>query len=387
MKIFNLKNYSLITKVLILFFIITFFSIFLRTALAQPKIEEKNIKDDVTHITKALLVAKDLVNESTLEIELKEILEKNLALKSSKVEFFNSNIDKNFFTSEEKIDNKTFIVWCFKLNFKNEKNRFLKFSLDKKELEEKNKTSFLVKFLLPETLIALAIGIFLILILVRKMLKDIEILNKQLTKSLEEKDILLKEIHHRVKNNLALTISLIELQEEEIDDVKAKKVLFNIQERLYTMELLHRKLYESTNLSEISLKNYINDLVQTISKTHNSYEKIDLEMKVEDINLSIETAMPYGLILNELLTNAFKYAFINQKNPKLEIYILKNNNEEIELIVKDNGKGLQKEFSKISNETLGLRLINMIVKFQLMGTITYSYENGAKFLIKSNFKK
>lgn len=219
------------------------------------------------------------------------------------------------------------------------------------------------------------------------MLKDIEILNKQLTKSLEEKDILLKEIHHRVKNNLALTISLIELQEEEIDDVKAKKVLFNIQERLYTMELLHRKLYESTNLSEISLKNYINDLVQTISKTHNSYEKIDLEMKVEDINLSIETAMPYGLILNELLTNAFKYAFINQKNPKLEIYILKNNNEEIELIVKDNGKGLQKEFSKISNETLGLRLINMIVKFQLMGTITYSYENGAKFLIKSNFKK
>ena len=219
------------------------------------------------------------------------------------------------------------------------------------------------------------------------MLKDIEILNKQLTKSLEEKDILLKEIHHRVKNNLALTISLIELQEEEIDDVKAKKVLFNIQERLYTMELLHRKLYESTNLSEISLKNYINDLVQTISKTHNSYEKIDLEMKVEDINLSIETAMPYGLILNELLTNAFKYAFTNQKNPKLEIYILKNNNEEIELIVKDNGKGLQKEFSKISNETLGLRLINMIVKFQLMGTITYSYENGAKFLIKSNFKK
>ena len=153
------------------------------------------------------------------------------------------------------------------------------------------------------------------------------------------------------------------------------------------MELLHRKLYESTNLSEISLKNYINDLVQTISKTHNSYEKIDLEMKVEDINLSIETAMPYGLILNELLTNAFKYAFTNQKNPKLEIYILKNNNEEIELIVKDNGKGLQKEFSKISNETLGLRLINMIVKFQLMGTITYSYENGAKFLIKSNFKK
>ena len=261
MKIFNLKNYSLITKVLIIFFIITFFSIFLRTALAQPKIEEKNIKDDVTHITKALLVAKDLVNESTLEIELKEILEKNLALESSKVEFFNSNIDKDFFTSEEKIDNKTFIVWCFKLNFKNEKNRFLKFSLDKKELEDKNNTSFLVKFLLPETLIALAIGIFLILIIVRKMLKDIEILNKQLTKSLEEKDILLKEIHHRVKNNLALTISLIELQEEEIDDVKAKKVLFNIQERLYTMELLHRKLYESTNLSEISLKNYINDLV------------------------------------------------------------------------------------------------------------------------------
>ena len=97
--------------------------------------------------------------------------------------------------------------------------------------------------------------------------------------------------------------------------------------------------------------------------------------------------MPYGIILNELITNCFKYAFKNQDEPKLEITISKKKNEEISLILKDNGKGLSKDFSKLSNETLGLRLINMIVNFQLMGKVIYEFDNGAKFTILGKIKE
>ena len=216
--------------------------------------------------------------------------------------------------------------------------------------------------------------------------EKVEEKTKEISKSLEEKEILLKEIYHRVKNNLALTISLLELQEEEIQDKKTKKVLIDIQERIYTMELLHRKLYQSPNLNKISLKNYVIDLIETISKTYDKQKKVNIFFEIENIELDIETAMPYGLILNELVTNAFKYAFKNQDNPKLEIIISKQKDEKILLIVKDSGKGLKEEFSKMCNETLGLRLINMIVKHQLMGNISYEYENGAKFIILGKIK-
>jgi two-component system, sensor histidine kinase PdtaS len=331
---------------------------------------------------------------------------------------------------EHKLDGETLLSWIVDLSYNN--NYFLLvYSINKKELE--NKSRAMIFFLLPE-IFAMGISFILMLFLFRRMLKDVDTLTKtaikanqgiknirsnvkgdddigilgrsfdsmldffensiktldkkveektkEISKSLEEKEILLKEIHHRVKNNLALTISLIELQEEEIQDEKAKKVLLNIQERLYTMELLHRKLYESTNLNKISLKSYITDLVQTIAKTYIKENEIDIKINIEDVNLNIETAMPYGLILNELLTNAFKYAFKNQKNPTLIIDISKSEDDKILFIVKDNGEGLKKEFSKISNETLGLRLISMIVKYQLMGEIFYEYENGAKFIIE-----
>jgi len=189
-----------------------------------------------------------------------------------------------------------------------------------------------------------------------------------------------------VKNNLALTISLLELQEEEIEDDKTKKVLVDIQERIYTMELLHRKLYESTDLNHISFKNYVHDLTDSISKSYDRKNKVFMDIKMQEIHLSIERAMSYGLLLNELITNAFKYAFKDNENPIFEITITQNE-EDIILVVKDNGKGLQKDFNEICNDTLGLKLINMIVHYQLFGTIRYEYEKGAKFIIEVNNKK
>lgn len=343
--------------------------------------------------------------------------------------------DKNKHISH-KIGHKEVLTWIIDLSSNSSKYILLAYTIDKSQLEKKNK---LESFFLLETAIAVGISFILILFLFRRVLKNIDTLTKtaiqanlgiknirshvkgdddigilgqsfdsmldffensiktldkkveektkEISKSLEEKEILLKEIHHRVKNNLALTISLLELQEEEIQDEKTKKVLIDIQERIYTMELLHRKLYESPNLNKISLKNYVIDLIETISKTYDKQKKIDIFFEIENIELNIETAMPYGLILNELVTNAFKYAFKNQNNPKLEISISKQKDEKILLIVKDSGKGLKEEFSKMCNETLGLRLINMIVKYQLMGNISYEYENGANFTILGKIKE
>ena len=334
------------------------------------------------------------------------------------------------------LNNETVISWIIDLSSKEDNYFFLIYTVNKKELEDKNKTKIL--FLLPE-IFAMGISFILMLFLFRRMLKNIDTLTKtaikanigiknvrsnvkgeddigilgksfdsmldffensiktldkkveektkEISKSLEEKEILLKEIHHRVKNNLALTISLLELQEDEIEDEKTKKVLIDIIERIHTMELLHRKLYESPNLNKISLKSYVIDLIEAISQTYDKQKKVNISFDIRNIDLDIETAMPYGLILNELVTNAFKYAFKNQKNPKLQITISKQEDEKILLIVKDSGKGLTGDFSRIANETLGLRLINMIVKYQLMGNITYEYESGAKFIILGKIKE
>jgi len=206
----------------------------------------------------------------------------------------------------------------------------------------------------------------------------------ELKSSLNEKEILLKEIHHRVKNNLALTISLIKLQQAKIKDTNTKKVLKDIQERIYTMELLHRKLYESTNLNSINFKEYIQSLSKDISRTFNYENKVSINIDIEEIYLNIETAMPCGLIINEIITNAFKYAFKENDNPKLDIYMKKSNGF-YELEIKDNGKGIDENINIYTSSSLGLKLINSICKLQLHGDLEYSYNQGAVFKIKFKY--
>jgi two-component sensor histidine kinase/HAMP domain-containing protein len=378
--------------------------------------ENKDLRKEKYHIS----MLSNVKNIPTGDLTLKEIL----------------NSKNNNKPINHKIDNKEVLTWILDLSQTPSMNMFFVYSINKEQLENRNNFS---NIFLLETLIAIGISFILILFIFKRLLKNINTLTKtamrinqgeknirshvegeddvgilgksfdsmldyfeenienldkkvkektkEISKSLEEKEILLKEIHHRVKNNLALTISLIELQEEEVKDKKTKKVLIDIQERIYTMELLHRKLYESTNLNKISLKSYITDLVHVIAKTYNKLGNLNINIQIDDIDFNIETAMPYGLIINELVTNSFKYAFVNRKNPTLEIKIAKQKNNEILLIIKDNGKGLDKDFSKISNETLGLRLINMIVKFQLLGTINYENNNGARFVILGKIKE
>lgn len=164
MKILDLKNYSLITKVLIAFFIITFLSISIRTALAQPKIKEKNFKNDINFVTKSLLITKDLFLEEKKIEEIKNSLIKNLSYKTTEIKFlYLDNFKNDIFIEEVNINNNVFVIWYLKLNIsRNNKNLFLKLSIEKDEIENKNSISILILFLLPETLVAIFLSISLL---------------------------------------------------------------------------------------------------------------------------------------------------------------------------------------------------------------------------------
>lgn len=207
----------------------------------------------------------------------------------------------------------------------------------------------------------------------------VELRTKELQKSLDEKNTLLKEIHHRVKNNLAFTINLIKLQKRKIDDEHIKELLTDVQERIYIMELLHRKLYESKDLNSIPFRKYINELVQDITYAYNR-DDLKLFIDVDDVFLDIEYAMPCGLIINECITNSFKHAF-KEKNNCFKIKFTKKGSL-CTLEVSDNGKGLPKDLNINKTKSLGLRLISSISTSQLLGEIEYKNDNGAKFIIK-----
>jgi len=201
---------------------------------------------------------------------------------------------------------------------------------------------------------------------------------KELQKSLDEKSTLLKEIHHRVKNNLAFTINLIKLQKRKVNDEETKELLTDVQERIYIMELLHRKLYESKDLNSIPFKKYINELVEDITYAYN-VEDLKLNIQVDDVSMDIEHALPCGLIINECITNSFKYAFTKQNN-EFNI-IFKQRDKRCYLEISDNGQGLPKDLDINKTKSLGLRLITSISKGQLLGDIEYVYDQGAKFII------
>ncbi|MFY9073465.1 hypothetical protein CRU99_08425 [Malaciobacter mytili] len=203
---------------------------------------------------------------------------------------------------------------------------------------------------------------------------------KELSASLKEKEILLKEIHHRVKNNLALTINFIKLQKYKVNDKNTKEVLSEIEKRVYTMELLHRKLYESKDLNSIDFKKYVEELVYELKNTFELKKDIQLITNIQKVFINIEYAMPCGLIINEVVTNAFKYAFTNTINPFVKIeFKLKDNIAT--LLIEDNGVGLPKDFEITKAKSLGLRLVSSISTGQLLGKIEYKYNKGASFCI------
>jgi two-component sensor histidine kinase len=198
--------------------------------------------------------------------------------------------------------------------------------------------------------------------------------------SLREKEVLLKEIHHRVKNNLGIVSSLLQMQCRRTQDSQATAILLDSQNRIASIALVHEKLYRSEDLANINFAQYIPDLVTHLFDSYNmNSSHIKLHFQVEDTSLDIESAIPCGLIVNELVSNALKYAFPNKQTGEILVKLYHNEHHLI-LIVQDNGVGLPVDFDKKKTKTLGINLIQGLVK-QLRGSIEINSQQGTEFKI------
>jgi PAS domain S-box-containing protein len=205
---------------------------------------------------------------------------------------------------------------------------------------------------------------------------------RETNESLKEKEVLLKEIHHRVKNNLQVISSILNLQSSFVYDEKILGILQESRNRIRSMAIIHENLYRTTNFSSIDFAGYLKNLVMNLSALyHREDQKIDILYELQKVEISLDQAVPSGLIMNELITNSLKYAFVNPDQTDNQLLIsMKEENGIIELRVKDNGVGLPDNFEIAKSDTLGLQLV-VTLSEQLDASLSYKKENGTDFLI------
>ncbi|WP_052172341.1 histidine kinase dimerization/phosphoacceptor domain -containing protein [Psychroserpens jangbogonensis] len=212
--------------------------------------------------------------------------------------------------------------------------------------------------------------------------------NKKTTRIIKAKNaenvLLLKEIHHRVKNNLELVKSLISLQSADLEDSATKDAMIASQNRVQSMGIIHQKLYQGENLGSIDMKDYFVNLSDGILDTFNAENKVKIECAMDQLELDVDTAVPIGLIVNELITNALKYAFPEDSKGKIEISLSKPNPETLTLKVIDNGIG-KVEGSSPKGTGFGSQLIKLLT-LQLNGVMEEKHENGTSVLFQFKTK-
>jgi two-component sensor histidine kinase len=207
--------------------------------------------------------------------------------------------------------------------------------------------------------------------------------NAQIVKQSEELTVLMREVHHRVKNNLQLMVSMLRMQARNIDDSKAIEALVNSESRLQSIAILHEKLYKSTDIGHISLKEYLDELMQVLQQQHHTLVP-NFRYTVTDstaLTTNLDTAIPLGMIVNELVTNAFKYAFAKVANPTINIQLELLKPNEYQLAIADNGPGLNNGELSTVHQSMGLKLVHLFAE-QLDGAFNYTKASG--FIV--NFK-
>lgn len=209
----------------------------------------------------------------------------------------------------------------------------------------------------------------------KKTSEELSQKNAIITEALHEKEVLMQEIHHRVKNNLQVVSSLLSIQSRHLTDNQAIEAIKEGQNRVKTMGLIHQSLYQENDFRGVNMKNYISKLIKNLFNSYNIQpEKIQLKTEISELNLDIDTVVPLGLIINELVSNALKYAFPDDKKGTV---LLRANleNERFILQVSDNGIGLPEGFSLEKTNSMGYQLIQSFVS-KLSAQLTVSNENG-----------
>lgn len=204
--------------------------------------------------------------------------------------------------------------------------------------------------------------------------------NVIIEESLGQKEVLLKEIHHRVKNNLQLVSGLMQLQGAQSQDDRIKEIMDEGQNRIRSMSLIHQQLYESENLDEIDFSKYVETLVHDISTMLQSEARnVKISISADGVSLNIDTAVPLGLILNEVIINAFKHAFPDDREGEISVSMTEED-DHLELRIADNGKGLPEGFDLKTSDSLGLKLVKGLSR-QIGGRCAFENNNGTTAII------
>ncbi len=202
----------------------------------------------------------------------------------------------------------------------------------------------------------------------------------EIEESLREKEVLLKEIHHRVKNNLQVISSILNLQSSFVEDEKTLEILQESRNRIRSMAIIHENLYRTEDFSSINFSSYLDNLTKNLVSSYRIDEKIRLDSRLQEVDLILDQAIPCGLLVNELVTNALKYAWKDGDAGTITI-ILEEKDNMVQLEISDDGVGLPVKFEDMNSDTLGLQLVLTLVE-QLEGEITVDNKNGTKYLIK-----
>jgi two-component sensor histidine kinase len=216
--------------------------------------------------------------------------------------------------------------------------------------------------------------------------ESLEQKNHQLDKRNAENELLLKEIHHRVKNNLEIVSGLLALQAAQIDHPSAQAVMQSSQNRVLSMGIIHQKLYQKENLAAIEMKDYFQNLSESVLDTFNATGRIKIMLPMQTLDMDIDTAVPIGLITNELITNAIKYAFTENEPGEIQISLTKTVIEnELAFRLSDNGIGKQNNTNP-KGTGFGTELVNLLVQ-QLDGKLTAEVNNGTTINIHFKNRK
>jgi two-component sensor histidine kinase len=242
---------------------------------------------------------------------------------------------------------------------------------------KRSQRSFWFIFLSLLVVIVVAISIHLNRQRVAKLNRQLQAQKKVIERTLSERETLLREIHHRVKNNLQFISSLLSLQTEHIDDPNALEALQGGQDRVQSMALIHQNLYQEDNLTGIDVIDYFQKLTQNLFDSYNiNPDRIKLLLDIEEINIDVESVVPLGLIVNELVSNALKHAFPGTREGTISIW-LKEQGDRLLLEVTDDGVGLDTQKRDVMESSFGYRLINAL-KDQLDGKLEIDGSDGTK---------
>ena len=211
---------------------------------------------------------------------------------------------------------------------------------------------------------------------------------EQIKASLKEKEVLLQEIHHRVKNNMQIISSLVKLQSRLVTDPKALETFRSTQNRVRSMALIHERLYQSKDFARVDFNEYVRSLAGSLFSAYTvSSGDIQLHVDIKDVFVDINTAIPCGLIINELVSNSLKHAFPDGKKGQINITMHPLNKNEAELTFSDNGVGLPENVDFRNTESLGLHLVTILAEDQLHGNIKLDRKEGTKFQMKLQVRK